>query len=99
MAKSQTVAPAEGVQDWASKGATEPSASTRVSASKIFRNTLKLIGDVSSIGSRVKTSDACDTTTVSFSAAIDPPVRKSSRLDASSNSRFEGRYMVNSCLR
>src|SRR5678815_3479224 len=100
MVKSQTVASAEGVQDWASKGETEPSASTRVSASKMLRNTLKLIGDVSSIGSSVRTSDPCDTTTVSFSAAIDPPAGNSNRLDASSNSRFEGRYgMVNSCLR
>src|SRR5215207_3896073 len=69
----------EAVQDSASNGETDPSAAIRVSASKTLRKTLRLIGEVSSIGSSVSTSEPCETTTVVARSAADAGVLKASR--------------------
>ena len=69
MVKSHVLVSSDAFQDVASKGITDPSASIRVSASNTLRKTLTLIGEVSSIGSSVSTSEPCDTTMVLASAA------------------------------
>src|ERR1700730_11822961 len=69
MVNSQVLVSSDAFQDVASSGTIEPSASMRVRPSNILRKTLTPIGEVSSIGSSVRTSEPCDTTIVLLSAA------------------------------